>query len=171
MPNTEKFLQVINDHKQIIYRVISIYCKDNDDKKDVEQEVLIQLWKSFEKYDQQFKYSTWIYKITMNVAITFYRMNEKKLNKTSSINDSIFNEIPNPIITENENSALLHSLIQQLNEFDREILVLYLEDYSQKEIAELVGISVTNVATKINRIKNKLKENSLKFNQEKHGIR
>jgi RNA polymerase sigma factor (sigma-70 family) len=159
--NTDLFLQVLNAHKRIIYKVISIYCTDTDDRKDIEQEVVIQLWKSFENYNPKYKYSTWIYKISMNVAISFYRSKTQQRSKTTTLTASIFEETPNPETHENEKSLLLHRLIRQLNEFDKEILVLYLEEYSHKEIAEMLGISISNVATKLSRIKGKLKQISI----------
>ena len=64
----EKFIQILNENKLVLYKVINIYCKESEDRKDLEQEIIIQLWKSFDLYDSQFKISTWIYKIAMNVS-------------------------------------------------------------------------------------------------------
>ena len=140
--DNESFVEIIKNNKRIIYKVINIYCTDEDDKNDLEQEIIIQLWKSFQSYNDHFQVSTWIYRVAMNVSISFYRSNLNRKSRTTSINESIFQEIEsvNNDYEENEHRRLLHMFIQQLDEFNREILVLYLDDYSYKEIAEIVGL-------------------------------
>lgn len=169
----EKFIQVLKENKWVLYKVINTYCKDSDDKKDLEQEIIIHLWKSFESYNNQYKISTWIYKIAMNVSISFYRNNINRKSRTSPISESIFqvaDQIDNSIFVDEERK-FLNDFINQLDEFNKEILVLYLDSFSYKEIAEIVGITESNVGTKINRIKNKLQENYVKLNSVSHGIR
>ena len=160
----EKFIQILNENKWVLYKVINTYCKDSEDRKDVEQEILIQLWKSFKSYNNQYKMSTWVYKIAMNVSISFYRSNIKRKSKTSPISESIFqvaNQIDNSF---DEERKFLYDFIDQLDEFTKEILILYLDDHSYKEIAEIVGITESNVGTKMNRIKKKLQEKYVKLN-------
>ncbi|MDQ3393791.1 MAG: sigma-70 family RNA polymerase sigma factor [Bacteroidota bacterium] len=156
----EKFVKLINNNKGILYKIISIYCKDLEDRKDLEQEILIQLWKSMPFYNDQYKVSTWIYRIALNVSISFYRKGIKIKKTNTSLTESIFQ------ITEDEGHAeelskkslQLQKFIDQLDDFNKAIIILYLEDKSYKEIAEIIGISETNVGTKLNRIKAKLKE-------------
>ncbi len=163
MNSTEKLVQfqnIINDHKGILYKVISIYCKNTEDRKDLEQEILIQLWKSLGNYNNSYKISTWLYRIAMNVSISFYRTSQRK-NKTIDIEiEPIFSE---RFEEEQEDrystqKALLKNFINSLNDFNKAIIILYMEEYSYKEISEMVGITETNVGTKINRIKSKLKK-------------
>lgn len=163
MNSTEKLVQfqnIINDHKGILYKVISIYCKNKEDRKDLEQEILIQLWKSLGNYNNSYKISTWLYRIAMNVSISFYRTSQRK-NKTIDIEiEPIFSE---RFEEEQEDrystqKALLKNFINSLNDFNKAIIILYMEEYSYKEISEMVGITETNVGTKINRIKSKLKK-------------
>lgn len=171
--DNEKYIQILNENKWVLYKVINTYCKNPEDRKDLEQEILIQLWKSFESYKSQYKISTWIYKIAMNVSISFYRNNINRKSRTSSISESIFqvaDQIDNSVYVDEERK-FLNDFINQLDEFNKEILVLYLDNLSYKEIAEIVGITESNVGTKINRIKNKLQENYFKFNNVSHGIR
>src|SRR5258705_10200657 len=171
--NKEKFIHILNDNKWILYKVISIYCKDLEDRKDLEQEILIQLWKSFESYNSQYKMSTWIYKIAMNVSISFYRSNLNRKSRTSPISDSIIQiagQIDNSDFIDEERK-FLHDFINQLDRFNQEILILYLDDHSYKKIAEIVGITESNVGTKINRIKNKLQEHYIKLNEIRYGTR
>jgi len=171
--DNESFVKIIKDYKGIIYKVINIYCNDSEEKRDLEQEIIIQLWKSFQSYNNKFKLSTWIYRIAMNVSISFYRSNLNRKSRTTSLNDSIFHEIEsvNNAEEENEHRRLLHAFIQQLDEFNREILILYLEEYNYKEIAEIVGITESNVGTKINRMKKKMQENFLTLNKNDNEIR
>ena len=161
----EKFIQILKENKWVIHKVINTYCKDSEDRKDLEQEILIQLWKSFESYNGQFKMSTWIYKIAVNVSISFYRSNVARKSKTFPISESIFqvsSQVDNPLFLDEERK-FLHDFINQLDEFNKQILILYFDDYSYKEISEIVGITESNVGTKINRIKNKLQENYIKL--------
>ena len=167
----EKFIQILNENKWVLYKVINTYCKDSEDRKDLEQEILIQLWKSFKSYNSQYKISTWVYKIAMNVSISFYRSNVNRKSKTSPISESIFqvaNQVDNSF---DEERKFLYDFINQLDDFNKEILILYLDEHSYKEIAEIVGITESNVGTKINRLKNKLQEDYAKLNNTGNGIR
>ena len=160
----EKFIQILNENKWVLYKVINTYCKDSEDRKDLEQEILIQLWKSFKSYNNQYKMSTWVYKIAMNVSISFYRSNIKRKSKTSPISESIFQVANQTDNSFDEERKFLYDFIDQLDEFTKEILILYLDDHSYREIAEIVGITESNVGTKMNRIKKKLQEKYVKLN-------
>ena len=156
---TVQFLEVILQHKGILYKVANSYCKNKEDRKDLVQEIAIQLWKSFERYDHAYKYSTWMYRIALNVAISFYRKENSRQRISNSLSIDIF-EFEN---TENDlekehNLQLLDHLIAKLNHLDKALLLLYLEEKNHAEIAEIIGITTTNVATKISRIKAKLKK-------------
>lgn len=156
----ERFIQIIKENKWVLYKVVNTYCKDSEDRKDLEQEILIQIWKSFKSYNPQYKISTWIYRVAMNVSISYYRSNLDRKSRTHSINESIFN-ISNPSDSSelfDEKTRFLQRFLDQLDEFNKEIIILYLDDYGYKEIANIVGITESNVGTKINRIKKKLQE-------------
>tara|TARA_B110001450_G_C17645012_1_gene490844 strand:+ start:158 stop:670 length:513 start_codon:yes stop_codon:yes gene_type:complete len=157
----DEFLATIDRHKKIIYKVVNSYCKNKEDRKDLEQEIIIQLWNSFDKYNAEYKYSTWMYRIALNVAISFYRKEKKWLVINDFYNeDSIYS-----IADQNENKTeldhnikLLQEFINRLNELNKALMLLYLEEKPYDEIAEILGISKTNVATKISRLKLKLKK-------------
>ncbi|SFB74591.1 RNA polymerase sigma-70 factor, ECF subfamily [Flexibacter flexilis DSM 6793] len=159
MNKSGEFLSVVRQHKGIIYKIVNSYCADAEDRKDLAQEIIIQLWKSFEKYDTTFKYSTWIYRIALNVSISFLRkeVSRKKINNT--INDNFF-ELSEQDISEQpeSNLTILQVAIFQLKELDKALILLYLEEKSYKEISEILGISETNISTKISRIKQLLKQ-------------
>lgn len=154
----EKFIVIIKEHQALIYKVCCSYCLDAESRNDLQQDILLQLWAALDKFDGRVKMSTWIYRIALNTAISFYRKNKKHHEKKTSIDESV---ISLPAIEidyqQKENIQLLYQFINKLNDFDKALILLYLDDYSHEEIAEILGITKTNVATKIGRIKQVLK--------------
>src|SRR5690606_23045832 len=160
------FLSVVQSNKGIIYKVVSSYCKNVEDRKDLIQEIIVQLWKSFDSYDDNFKHSTWIYRISLNVAISFYRKESSRKKISNPLTDGIIIFSDNDSFENKEKDlGVLQEMISQLKDLDKALMLLYLEEKSHKEIAQIIGISETNVATKINRIKTGLKQ---KFTQLKN---
>jgi RNA polymerase sigma-70 factor (ECF subfamily) len=153
----QHFLNIIEQQKGILYTVARAYCPNADDRQDLIQEMMIQIWQSIHKYDDQFKISTWLYRISLNVAISFYRKSSTRSKKYTELTEQLI-ETPVEDKSENERQLyLLDQFISELKEIDKALMILYLEDKSHTEIAEILGISVSNVGTKIGRIKNKLK--------------
>ncbi len=155
----ETFIRVIKDNQNLIYKICYSYCQNPENRKDLQQEILMQLWNSFSKFDGRVKMSTWIYRIALNTAISYYRKDWKHTNKTIRLDASVI------ALTHFEEDAeledqivMLYRVIEGLNELDKALILLYLDDNSYKEIADILGISETNVATKISRIKKNLKE-------------
>lgn len=138
----------------MIYKVCYIYSKDKDNLNDLYQESVLNLWRSYPRFRNECKVSTWIYKITLNTCVSFYRRFSNHLNLC------LYRQTLN-LITENESelSAIqeLYNLINYLNAIEKALILLYLEEKSYQEIAIITGLSVTNVGTKLNRIKDKLK--------------
>ncbi|HEY2722256.1 MAG TPA: sigma-70 family RNA polymerase sigma factor [Chitinophagaceae bacterium] len=156
----ENFLKLISENKGIIVKICNSYCYNKVDREDLAQEIMYVLWKGYKTYNPAFKFSTWMYRVALNVAISFYRAT-KKLDNNISLADISF-EIENKMnneTTPEENVKTLQKEISLLNEFDKALVMLYFEEKSYKEIAEIMGISETNVATKVNRIKKRLKQN------------
>lgn len=172
MDNQEQrryFQEIIERHKGILYKIAHAYCQDENDRQDLMQEIMIQIWLSINKYNAQFQESTWVYRISLNVAISFYRKNNLRKSKTIVLNENI-SQIPDK--EPNEQEELLSQLllfISKLKEIDKAIILLYLEEKSYKEISEIIGISETNVGTKVGRIKNKLKQNFTFIKPNKDG--
>lgn len=143
-------------NQAIIHKVTRIYCDNVDDRKDLFQEILIQLWKSYGSFKEQSKFSTWMYRVAINTAITAFKRGAQKTIKTQFVKDL-------PSIADDdydyefeENLKLLHIAIGQLTGIEKSIILLYLEDKSYDEIAEITGITQNYVRVKMNRIKKKL---------------
>lgn len=144
---SEQFLSVINANKGIIYKVANSYCKNTENRSDLVQEIIIQLWKSFGNYNQQYELSTWMYRIALNVAISFFRKDKKDLSTpiTESILAMAHEEKPGEL---EENVRLLYLFINELDELNKALMLLYLDSKSYKEMAEILGITETNVVLK-----------------------
>jgi RNA polymerase sigma factor (sigma-70 family) len=151
--STEAFIEVLDNHKKIIYKVCNVYCKDVVDREDLAQEITIQLWKAFPKYNETHTFSTWMYRIALNVAISHYRKQQRRVQVVTDTDHLL--DVKNEG-EENISHYQLYEYIHQLNDLNKSIMLLYLEDYNYKEIAEVVGISESNVGTKLHRLKQEL---------------
>ena len=159
MVDQPDFELLISQHKGVIYKVANSYCKDADDRKDLVQEIILQLWRSFPSFNYSVKVSTWMYRVALNVAISFYRRDSKRKNATTELSDSLIEIIPDDEPSETEGQLnKLQQFISELKELDRALMILYLEEKSQREIADILGLSESNVSTKVDRIKQKLRE-------------
>lgn len=158
----ERFVQLLEEHKRMLYKVASVYCANAEDRRDLVQEIVIQLWRSFPRYDDRLKFSTWMYRIGMNVAISFLRNERRRGRETTEALEQIdvidYAAADRVMGEAGDDFRLLQRLVSRLDEMSRALIVLYLEGHSHAEIAEILGISVTNVGTRINRIKNRLRE-------------
>ena len=163
------FEEILNKNKGIIFRVVNYYCKDADDKKDLEQEILIQIWLSYKKYNEAFAWSTFIYRIALNVSIGFYKKQKRRKDKFINVNLFIETHLQDetPLVID-EDLRVLNEFIFQLNDINKALMILYLQEKSYAEIALILGISETNISTKINRLKIQLKEY---FKVNKNGNR
>ena len=160
------FQEIIEQHKGILFKVARTYCQNEDDRQDLIQEMMIQIWQSINKYNDQYRISTWLYRISLNVAISFYRKNTTRAKKYTVLNEQA-TKIPDEDKTETEQQLnLLEQFISELKEIDKALMILYLEDKSHAEIAEILGMSVSNVGTKIGRIKDKLEKQFSQFNSQ-----
>lgn len=160
------FVQYIQENKGIIYKVCNAYCPDKHEREDLAQEIVYELWKSFPRFDPAYKFTTWMYRIALNIAISFYRKERKAITAVPFSGSLLQFEEPAETDSEKENNmALLQQFISRLKELDRSIILLYLDNRSYREMAEIIGTTETNIATRLNRIKDKLKQN---FTQHNH---
>ncbi len=151
----DNFFKLIEKNKKIIFKICNSYCYNKDDRDDLAQEIIYNLWKSGKNFNKDYKFSTWMYRVSLNVAISFYRKENKR--QTTPLTERVFN-IEDSISASEENINLLQKFINEVKELDRALMILYLEEKTYGEIAEIVGISETNVATRISRCKEKLKQ-------------
>lgn len=156
---TNIFLSVIESNKGIIYKIANSYCKDTEDRNDLVQEIVLRLWKAFGNYNDEYKHSTWIYRIALNTAISNYRKEKVREKYFTPVSESFFEiEDTNNSDEIEHKYVVLQQFISELKELDKALMLLYLEEKNYKEISEILGISESNVGTKIGRIKNLLKE-------------
>ncbi|QVL33484.1 RNA polymerase sigma factor [Telmatocola sphagniphila] len=154
-----EFQRLLREHERILFKIAYGYCRNPGERQDLIQEICLQLWKGFPRYDAARPFPTWMFRIGLNVAISFKRKTYTR--KAGVISDLEFiaaKESPVEIELErNEQLERLNSMIHQLDELNRALLILYLEDHSTREISEILGISETNVTTKIHRLKSYLR--------------
>ena len=156
MENVEQeFVSMIRTYEPVIYKVCYVYATPYASLGDLYQEVVINLWKAFPKFRKECKLSTWIYRIALNTCISFMRK-EKNLPEIISLTQSF-----DRMEEDDETQAMLRQLyrmIDRLGQLEKSIVLLYLEEKSYEEIAEITGLTVTNVATRLSRIKDKLRK-------------
>lgn len=152
------FLAGLEQNKRKLLRICSVYAKDEEDKKDLFQEVLVNIWKSMKAFKGNSSLSTWMYRIALNVCLNAQTQLAKKKKRFVNMDSVILSKYDGAPIAEEESQRLifLRACIKEMNEADRAIITLHLEELPYKEIAEITGITENYVAVKIKRIKNKL---------------
>lgn len=162
-----KVIQIIMQNMGIIHKVANMFCKSQVDKDDLVQEIMTQLWSSFEKYDDAYKLGTWMYRVSLNIAISFYRKKQTQEQYFMPLDEKldIISTDENENEVETNNLELLEKFISNLKEFDKALMLLYLEKKSHQEISEILGITTSNVSTKIARIKEGLKQQFSNLNK------
>ncbi|MDH6306501.1 RNA polymerase sigma-70 factor (ECF subfamily) [Parabacteroides sp. PF5-5] len=147
-----EFIALIEQNNGVIYRVATFYTDEDNPVGDLYQDIIINLWKGYPSFRNECKLSTWIYRVALNTCLAIYRRKKRKLSFVEMNWDIPIPDEDNEIINE------LYVLINRLQRVERALVLLYLEDKSYKEISDITGLSVTNVATKLSRIKEKLKQ-------------
>lgn len=150
------FVHIIKENEGLIFKVSQVYAVDSEDQKDLYQEIVYQLWKSFESYKGLSKISTWMYRVALNTSITHFKR-EKSRAKTVSIDFELKNLAVSKDHLKDERIQLLYEQIKDLNMVEKSIIFLFLEGRSYDEMAQITGFSKTNVGTRLGRIKQKLK--------------
>lgn len=161
MGKEESFTRIIRENEGVIFKITTIYTQNGQDQKDLYQEIVYQLWKSFDSFRNESKISTWMYRIALNTAIGQLKKSKKHSN-TTGIDQVVLKQTEN-YDTEFENRLkMVYEHIHQLNILEKGLILLLLEGKKYEEIAEITGLSETNVGTRISRIKQKLKSRILK---------
>lgn len=155
-----EFIGLLKEHQKIIYKVCNLYMQSHADKDDLFQEITLQAWKAYANFRGDSKFSTWLYRVALNTAITFYRKEKKNI----VLNVETVPELSENIIDHvEEKTKAMYSAIGELSKIDKAIVMLYLEDFTYTQISEIIGITPNNIAVKMNRIKIKLKEQTKKY--------
>ncbi len=151
------FVKEISDNKGVIHKVCNIYCHNSEEKKDLMQEITLQLWKSFPNFKEKSKFSTWMYRIALNTAVTNIRKSKRSplWETLSDKQEEVIEKEEMPNLDESINK--LYKAIAKLNEIEKGIILLYLEKKTYAEIGEIMGLSEKNISVKIVRVKQKLK--------------
>ena len=152
--NEAEFARIIRENKGTIYTVCYMFSKDKEEVDDLFQEALIKLWQGLASFKGESDLKTWIYKVTLNSCISIDR--KKKSRKTQPLMEGI--DLFDKNDADNKQTDMLHARIQRLQPFDRAIVLLWLENMSYQEIAQIVGIDVKNVSVRLYRIKEQLKQ-------------
>ena len=153
-----EFVSLLEENQNIVHKICRLYTQSEAEHKDLFQEISIQLWRSFDRFEGKSKFTTWMYRVGLNTAITLYRKNKKRLD-TNPLNDEISRielDQYDPVVDEQLN--WLYQTIEGFSEIDKALVLLYLEDKRYDEIAQTLGISAGNARVKMNRIKQRLKK-------------
>jgi RNA polymerase sigma-70 factor (ECF subfamily) len=153
----ENFQLLVDEHKKILYKVCNSYCRNHDDREDLAQEIIVHLWRSFGSFDARCLFSTWMYRIALNVAISFYRRENTRARYVLSDQERLLNASDE---TANQSAEMqsLYQFIERLDPLNKALVLLYLDGNSYQEIADVLGISETNAATKISRLKQTMRQ-------------
>lgn len=157
-PTEEKFVTLLEENQNIVHKICRLYTNNRDQHNDLFQEITIQLWRAFPKFRGDSKFSTWMYRVGLNTAITLYRKSKRTV-QTQDF-DSVMFRISSEDYddTIEEQLKLMYSAVKQLNDIDKALVFLYLEDKNYSEISETLGITEVNARVKMNRVKKKLKK-------------
>jgi RNA polymerase sigma-70 factor (ECF subfamily) len=156
MHTEEDFIQHIKENEGIIYKVARLYTNSTEDRKDVYQDIVYQLWKSYPSFKADSKISTWMYRVALNTAINNLKK-EKRKGTRVSMDNFLLNKIDQVDTVMEERITLLYAHIKKLSVVERGIILLHLEGKNYDEIAAITGFTATNIGTRLARIKNKLK--------------
>ena len=158
------FIRIIDANQGIIKSLCRAYYMSPDDQKDAFQDIILQLWKSFDTFRGESEISTWIYRVSLNTLLTKVKREKRKI-ATESIAAS---DLSIPMAMADGDIELLNIVIQSLKDLDKAIVILYLEGYKNKEISQILNLTPTNVSTRLNRVREELK---VKFKNQPHEFK
>ena len=154
----QQFLELVNRYQPVIHKVCRMYADSPEDRQDLFQDILFQLWRSYPSFRGRSNFNTWMYRIALNTAITGLRKETRKPERVQLDVETIRIAGPTATAGTSERLEVLYRLIQRLSPVERALVTLYLEDLSYREISEVLGLSESNVGVKLNRIKARLQE-------------
>ncbi len=154
----KQFVDLLEEHQNIVHKVCRLYTNSKDQHNDLFQEITIQLWKAFPKFRGEAKFSTWMYRVALNTAITLYRKSKRSIQTQDY--DSVMFKISSEEYddTVEQQLKLMYTKIKELNDIEKALVFLYLEDKNYREISDTLGITEVNARVKMNRVKGKLRK-------------
>ena len=152
----QQFTKTVTEHKSTIYTVCYMFSQDADEVNDLFQEVLVNLWKGFESFEQRSDIRTWIYRVALNTCISLDRKKRRQATARLSMDINLFEDRDE----DTRQVDMLHKRIAKLQPFDRAIVLLWLENLPYDEIGEIVGITAKNVSVRLYRIREQLKQSN-----------
>lgn len=153
----QAFLKQINQNKGIIHKITKMYMDNTFDQEDLLQDIVMQLWKAYPSFKATSKFSTWMYRVALNTAIVFFKKDHRKVDK-APLNEQIDIADINDSSDKEEKLAYLYKAVQELNQIEKALIFLFLENQSHREIAQNLGITEVNARVKLNRTKEKLQQ-------------
>jgi RNA polymerase sigma factor (sigma-70 family) len=153
----QEFLALIDTHKGILHKVSKMYMDNRDDQDDLFQEIVYRLWKAYETFKGESKFSTWMYRVAINTAIVYLKKEIRKIDN-HSITEVNIKEEENESKAKEMQISYFYKAIHKLGKIDKAIIFYQLQGFSHKEVGESLGISEVNARVKFNRAKEKLKE-------------
>ena len=153
-----RFLQLLDENKGILFKICKIYQDDPDDRNDLLQEMVLQLWLAFDSFRGDSKFSSWMYRVALNTAIVFFKK-QKRRPDGEQLHTGLDRIDETPATDEKEAQlTIFYRAVQQLDKVEKALIYLYMENQPYNEIAASLGISEVNVRVRLNRVKNKLKD-------------
>lgn len=157
LSSEQEFIAQIRSTQGILWKICHLYCPEAEERQDLFQEMLVQLWRSYRTFKGQSKFSTWVYRVCLNVAISQYRKSRRQAPSTELPRELYEQVDTQESELKEERSKALYEAIAQLKTLEKALVMLYLEDKSYDEISEIMGISANNARVKMNRIREKLR--------------
>lgn len=161
MSSKEAFIDIIRANEGLIYKVAKVYTNSREDEQDLYQEIVYQLWKSFDSFRHESKVSTWMYRVALNTSIAHLSKHKKRGNQLP-IEYALLSRVEQYDPLTEERIGILYAQIKNLDTVEKGLILLYLEGKNYEEIASITGFTATNVGTRLSRIKQKLKSQIIK---------
>jgi RNA polymerase sigma factor (sigma-70 family) len=154
--SASRFSVLLGRHVGIIHKIVATYCRDRDDRADLAQEITANAWQAFPRYDAARPFPTWLFRIALNVAISHVRSAVRRQGRHVPFDEEIHDTVAGHAL--NDALVIFGRAVAHLDPLNKALLVLYLDDYSHREIAEVLGISESNVGTKLSRLKERIRD-------------
>ncbi len=155
MENQQQFILLIQQHEGILYKISKLYMDKDEDKEDLLQEMILQLWRSYPCFSGKSEFSTWMYRVCLNTALTHYKREKRQSSTHEFLRISFHNESI-PCEEDDEQISLFYKAVRELSKVEKALIFLFLEGQSHKQIAQNLGITEGNARVKLNRTKNKI---------------